>query len=100
MADNGHGTHPQLMDQLRQIVDHVVGRIIAVADPVAVAMAAMVHRHDMVVFAQLLGDPVPAPRVVAPAMDQHQRRLAAIAPVEIMQPQPLRNEGLRSRSGV
>ena len=89
-----------LMDELGKVVDHVVSRIIAIADPVAVTVASVIERDHMPVLAQLLGHPVPAARMVAPAMHQHQRRRVAIAPIDIIESQALRYEGLRCRSGV
>ena len=100
VADDGDRSDTQLVDQLGKVVDHVVSRIIAIADPVAVTVASVIERDHMPVLAQLLGHPVPAARMVAPAVHEDQRGLSAIAPVEIVQAQALRDEGLRGRSGM
>jgi len=63
-----------------------------------------IHRYDMIVLAKNFRCPIPAARMIAPAMDQDQRRLGVpiriiFAPIEIMQLQPLGDEGLRRRAG-
>src|SRR5205823_1167564 len=74
--------------------------IIAVGRPLAVAMAAQVRRQDMPVLAQRIGNPVPVAAVVAPTMDEEQRRPCRIAPIDIMQAKPLREIDPRSRAGA
>ena len=89
------GAKSSWVDQLRDVVDHVLRLVDAVRHPFAVAMAAMVERDDVPVVAQRLGRPVPAAAMVLAAMDQEKRRRSGIAPVDVMQPQPLRDEALR-----
>src|SRR5258708_7455293 len=98
MADQGHGRKLALMNELREIVDKARHGIAAVLRPLAVAMPAQIGRDDMPAVAKPLHHPVPAARMVAAAMDQHQRRCVRIAPIEIMQTQALRNVGVRGRA--
>src|SRR5690606_8709895 len=58
-------------------------------------MAAQVHRQDVEAVLQPFGDPVPTAGVVAPAVDHEQRLGVFIAPVDIVQPQPLGRVGVR-----
>src|ERR1700680_73438 len=54
----------------------------------------------MPVRAQRVGNPVPIAAVVPPAMDQEQRRLCWITPIDIMQAKPLREIDPRGRAGA
>ena len=58
-------------------------------------MAADVGGDDVIVAAQILGHPVPVAAVVAPAVQQDQRRGLGVAPVGVVQAKALRDEGLR-----
>ena len=100
MAHDRHRPPVELVDELGKVIDHVVGHVIAVADPVGIAMPAVIESGDVPVPAQVFRHPVPAARMIAPAMHQHQRRRVAIAPIDIIESQALRYEGLRCRSGV
>src|SRR5438477_11160002 len=63
-------------------------------------MAAQIRRQDVPVLAQRRGDPVPVAAVVAPAMHQQQRRRGRVAPIDVMEPQPLREIDPRGRAGA
>src|SRR3546814_5296771 len=54
----------------------------------------------MLTTLQLFGDPVPVAAMVAAAVDEQQWRGAAIAPVDIVQLQPLRYEAVRGGAGT
>jgi hypothetical protein len=95
MGDDAAGGQALLVDELGEVVDEGAHRIVAAGRPGAVAMAAQVRGDDVVVGAQLGGDPVPVAAVVAAAVHQDQRRRVRIAPVDVVQPQPLRDERLR-----
>src|SRR6266478_876970 len=98
MADHGHGRKLALMNELGEIVDKTRHGVAAVLRPLAVAMPAQIGRDDVPAVAKPLHHPVPAARMIAAAMDQHQRRRVRIAPIEIMQTQALRNVGMRDRA--
>jgi hypothetical protein len=99
MADDGDFVVAKLMDELGKVVDHVLHVVISIADPVRIAVAAMVEGDDVPVLTQFLRHPVPAARMIAPAMDEHQQRFFGIAPIEVIEAQALRDEGLRGGSG-
>ena len=100
MRDDRHRRQLLLMDQLREVVDIGGDRIAAVGRPLAVAVTAQIGRQDVPVVAQRLRHPVPVAAMVAPAMHQQQRRRAGIAPIDVMQPQPLREIDARGRAGA
>src|SRR5580700_683108 len=100
MRDDGDRRQLLLMDQLRQVVDIGGRRIVAVGGPLAVAMAAQIGRQDVPVLAQRGSHPVPIAAMVAPAMDEQKRRRARVAPVDVMQPEPLREIDARGRAGA
>ena len=79
-----------LMDELGQVVDVARHRVVAGRRPGGIAMPAQVGGDDVVFVAQCGGHPVPVAAVVAPAMQQQQRRRGRVAPVHVVQPQPLR----------
>ncbi len=99
VGDDGHRRQLLLVDQLGQVVDIGGGVVDPVRRPGAVAVAAQVRGDDVPVVAQLARHPVPAAAMVASAMHQQQRRGGGIAPVDIVQPQPLRDEDVRGRPG-
>ena len=81
----------QLVD-VERVVDHGV----AAADrPLRVAVAAQVGGDDVEVAPQILRHPVPVAGVVAAAVDQQQRRLVGIPPVDVLQLEALGDEGVR-----
>ena len=100
MRHDGHWRQFLLMDQLGQVVDIGGGRVIAVGRPLAVAVAAQIGGEDVPVMAQRLRQPIPVAAMVAPAMDEEERRRAGVAPVDIVQPQPLREIDPRGRAGA
>jgi hypothetical protein len=77
------------MDQLRQVIDVVGHRVVAGRRPGGVTVSPQVRSDHMKIFAHIGGDPVPVPAVIAPAMQQDQRRRVGIAPVHVVQPQSL-----------
>ena len=99
MRDDGDGGEAKLVHQLRQIINIAGDRIIAGHVPLAVAVTAKIGTDDMPILAQLHRRPVPTARMIAPAMEQDQRRFVGISPVDIMQPRALRNDTLRGRAG-
>src|SRR3546814_6910851 len=63
-------------------------------------MSERVGCEDMIAGRQLFGDPVPVAAMVAAAVDEQQRRGAAIAPIDIVKLQPLRDEAVRGGAGT
>ena len=85
VADDGDLLDAERAQQLvdvERVVDH---RVAAADRPLRVAVAAQVGRDDVEVAPQILRDPVPVARVVAAAVDQQQRRLLRVAPVDVVQ---------------
>jgi hypothetical protein len=74
VTDEREPLQPKLVDERRQVGRHrlrpVVGR------PVAVAVAALVERVDVIGIAQMDRDAVPVARLGGKAVQQHQRRIA------------------------
>jgi hypothetical protein len=99
MADDRHRGEPELMDELREIVDvadHIVG---AGARPCAVAVAAQIRRDHVPASTQALRHPIPVAAMVAPAVQQDERRRGAVAPVDVVEAQALREEDPRRGAG-
>ena len=84
----------QGVNQLGKVIDEGVGFIIAVRRPGAIAVAAQIGGNDVPIFCQLFSHPIPAAAVIAPAVLEDQRRRVAIAPIDIVQAQALRDEGV------
>jgi hypothetical protein len=89
---------PERVDQLREVVDEGVHRVVAFGRPFAVAVAAQVGADDVPVAAQFLGHPVPAAAMIAPAVLEDQQGRLRVAPVDVVQAQALRDEAVRSRA--
>src|SRR3546814_6054110 len=100
MRDDRQRAEIELMDQLREVIDEAVHVVIAVRRPGAVAMPAQVGGDDMITALQLFGDPVPVAAMVAAAVDEQPWRGAAVAPVDIVQLQPMRDEAVRGGAGA
>ena len=91
MGDDRDRRKILLMNQLREIVNVAIHRIVAFSRPLAIAVTTQVGRDNVPVGTQGLGDGVPVAAMVTPAMDQYQWRRVPIAPLNIMQAQALRN---------
>jgi len=100
MRDDGNRAAVELVDQLGEVIDEAIDRVIAVGRPGAVAMAAQIGRDDVVMVAQPFGDPVPVAAMVAAAVDEQQGRCARIAPIDIMELEPLRDKAVRGGAGT
>jgi len=99
MAYDRHLLRRRAAHQTRQVV-HIFGqRIAAAPGPVGIAMAAQVGGQHMKMRLQRPGDQVEAAAMIAAAMDQQHRRRIRVAPVPIMQPQPLRLVEAAFRTG-
>ena len=85
--------------QLRQVIDVVGHGVVTCRGPGGIAVPAQIGRNDVVVSAQIGGDPVPIAAVIAPAMQQDERRRVRIAPVHVVQSQTLGEIDARGRSG-
>ena len=94
VGDDAHRRQMLLVDQLGQIINEGRHGIVAAGGIGAVAVAADVGGDDVIVAAQILGHPVPVAAVVAPTVQQDQRRGIGVSPVGVVQPQALRDEGL------
>jgi hypothetical protein len=57
--------------------------------PFGIAVPAQIRGHDMEMRLQFARDRIPVAAMVEPAMNQDQRRRGFVAPVDIVQPQPL-----------
>ena len=88
MADHRTGWQIERVDQCREILDEIGEVIGAVARPVAVTMAAQIGGNDAIITGEGLGDLVPAPRMIATAMLEDQRRRGGIAPFDDVEPEP------------
>ena len=99
MGNERHRREPLLIDQLREVVDVAGHGVGAGRRPLAIAMAAQVGRDDVPVVAQPLRHPVPIAAMVLAAVQQDQRRRVRVAPVDVMQPQPLREIDPRGGAG-
>ena len=97
VGDDRDRRQPLLVDELGEVVDVAGHRVAAVGRPLAVAVAAQVGRDDVPVVPQRRRRPVPVPAVVAPAVEQEQRRLVRIAPVHVVQPEALGEVRVRGR---
>src|SRR3546814_1943819 len=75
MADDGERLQLELVDELRDVADIVRHRIDAALDPFGIAVSAQVGGDDVPVVAQPLRHPVPVAAMIAPAVNQQQRRL-------------------------
>ncbi len=88
----------ECVEQLRG-VERVVDHRVATADgPLGIAVTAQVGRDNVVVAPQVLGDPIPGPGMIAAAVNQEQRRPVVVAPVDVMELEPLRVEIVRRGS--
>ena len=79
-----------LMDQLGKVIDKGGDRVVTVGRPLAVTMSALFGGLHVPVAAQCGGNPVPIAAVIPASMQEHQRRCLRISPIDIVQPQTLR----------
>src|SRR5690349_10929988 len=87
------------MNELSKVVDVRVHAIVPFRRPSAVAMAAKVRRDHVPVLGQLLCGPIPAAAVIASSVDENDGRCIGVAPVDVMEPQALRDDAVRIGSG-
>src|SRR5690242_5589313 len=99
MGHDRHRCQFLLMDELREIVDVTRHRIVPGRRPRGIAMATQVRGDYVVLVTQRCRDPVPTAAMVAAAVQEHQRWRGGIAPIDIMQPQPLREIYTGRRAG-
>lgn len=99
VSDDGDRRQFLLMDELGEVVDVAGHGVAAVGRPLAVPVAAQIGRDDVPVMAQRLGDPIPVPAMVPAAMKEEQRRRAGVAPIHVVQAQPLGEIDPRGRAG-
>ncbi len=78
--------------EAREIVDIFGQRVAAAPGPVGIAVPAQVRGEHVKMRLQRARDRVEAAAMIAPAVNQQQRRRALVAPVRIMQPQAVRGE--------
>src|SRR5581483_6930955 len=98
MADQRRRSMAERIHELMQI-QHVIDHRVTAADrPVGVAVAAQIGRDDMKVAPQLERDPVPIAAMIAPTVHQDREWLVGVAPIHVMQLQPLRIEVVRRRA--
>ena len=86
-----------LANQLGDVLHVLQNRIRAAARPLRVPVAAQIRRHDVKAAAQGLRQPIPRVAVVVNAMHQEQVGVVVVAPIQIVQAQPLREVAVRSR---
>ena len=88
----------QRIHQLAQ-VKHVVRNGVGSTDrPVGVTVTAQVRCYNVEVLTQIERDEIPAAAMVAAAVNQDSERLVGIAPIDVVQLQPLRVVKVRSGS--
>ena len=61
-------------------------------------MAPQIGADHVVTVAEGGGDPVPVTAMIAPAMQQDQRRRVGVAPIDVMHAQALGEERVRGRA--
>ena len=98
MSDDSQRRQMPLIDQLREVVDVVRHCVMAGIRPLRVAMPAQIGCDDVILVRQRPRDPVPVAAMVAPAVDQQQRRRVRVPPIHVMQAQALREEHPRGWS--
>src|SRR5581483_11598169 len=99
VRDDGHRGQALAVDQLGQVVDVALHVVVAVRGPLAVAVPAQIGGDDVPVGAQGRRDPVPVAAVITPAVNQEQRRLVRVPPVDVVQAQALGEERVRGGTG-
>ena len=65
-------------------------RVATVGRPLAVAVAAQVGSQDVPFAPQSRSHPVPIAAMVPPTMQKHQRECSRISPIDVVEPQALR----------
>ena len=85
VTDQGDRKPVGLGQQLGDI-DHMLDHgVLAAAGPLRVPVSAQVGGDDVIVLAKGLGDPVPVPAVVPPAVNERHQRLVGIPPVDVVE---------------
>ena len=69
-----------MLDEAGQVIDVIHDAIVAVADPVALAVSAQVVGVNVVAVGEAGGDILPAMLLVAATMHKEERRIGRIAP--------------------
>ena len=100
MADQRDVLDAGLPHQLGDVVDVVDGGVAAAHQPLRIAVAAQIGRDDVVVVLELLRHPVPVAAMVAPAMHKQHGRRPFVAPIHVVQPQPLREVDVGGRPSL
>src|SRR5262245_14505137 len=86
------------MDELGQVVDVPGHRVAAVRRPLTVSVPAKIRRDDMPVLAESFRRPVPVPAMIPTAVEEKERRLVRITPIDVVETQPLRVVRVRGRA--
>src|SRR5207245_579009 len=97
VADDGDREEVERLQergQVEHVVDHRVG---AAHRPGGVAVPAQIGGDEVEVAAQVGRHPVPAPAVVAPAVQEEEGPPLRVAPVDVVERQALRVEVVRRR---
>ena len=89
MSQQGEAPQLQMIDQTGNIIDKIQEAIIAIADPVALAMPAQIGSNHAIVLAEPSGDAVPAAFLVTPTMHQQQWWRSWVSPFGIGQAETL-----------
>ena len=97
------GNDPQrrellLVDELGDVVHELRRCVRGPCAPLRVTVTAQVRRDDVVPVLEVRGGPVPVVGMIAVAVDEQQRRGVRVAPVEVVQPKPLREVRVRRRA--
>jgi hypothetical protein len=95
VADHHEPLARRARDQLVEIGDVVEEVVVAArADPLAVTVAAQVGRDDVDALREPLGDLVPAETEIEEAVDENERRVARVVPLEQVIREPGREREL------
>ena len=82
VAHDERPLQPQLVDERERVLGHRRRRVVGVARPLAVVVAALVDREHVVAVGEVQADEVPGVRGLVAAVEQQQRRRAGLAPLE------------------
>ena len=98
VRDDGGRREAGLVEELRDVVHVVRQHVGAALDPLGVPVAPEVGGDDVVVLAERLGHPVPAPAMVPPAVHEEEGRRVRVAPVHVVEAKALGEVDVGGRS--
>ena len=100
VGDQRHRLELGLPDKLRDVLHVLEPCIAAAAGPLRVAVATQVGGHDVVAVPETPRHPVPAMALILDAVQEQHVRGPGVAPVEVVESQPLGEVAVRRRVAV